>query len=78
NGAVQQSNFTDYQVVRMDEMPPVEVYLVENHEAPTGVGEPGVPPFAPALLNAIFNATGVRVRKLPVRPAMLKAGAATD
>ncbi len=66
DGVVQQSNFTDYKVARMNEMPPVEVQLVENHESPTGVGEPGVPPFAPALLNAIFAATGVRVRKLPI------------
>ncbi|HEU4988926.1 MAG TPA: xanthine dehydrogenase family protein molybdopterin-binding subunit, partial [Gemmatimonadaceae bacterium] len=78
NGAVQQSNFTDYQVVRMNEMPRVEVHLVDNHEPPTGVGEPGVPPFAPALLNAIFDATGARLRRLPVKPEMLKAGAATD
>ncbi len=78
NGAVQQSNFTDYKVVRMNEMPQVEVHLVQNHESPTGVGEPGVPAFAPALLNAIYDATGVRVRKLPVKPALLKAGAATE
>ncbi len=78
NGAVEQSNFPDYKVVRMDEMPPVEVHLVENHESPTGVGEPGVPPFAPALLNAIFDATGVRIRTLPIKPELLKAGAATD
>lgn len=78
DGAVQQSNFTDYKVIRMNEMPKVEVYLVENHESPTGVGEPGVPAFAPALLSAIYDATGVRVRKLPVKPEMLKAGAASD
>ncbi len=78
NGAVQQSNFTDYKVVRMNEMPKVEVHLVENHESPTGVGEPGVPAFAPALLNAIHDATGVRVRTLPLKPELLKAGAATE
>jgi isoquinoline 1-oxidoreductase beta subunit len=77
NGAVQQSNFTDYKIIRMNEMPKVEVYLVENHENPTGVGEPGVPAFAPALLNAIYDATGVRIRRLPVKPEMLKAGAAS-
>lgn len=77
NGAVQQSNFTDYKVVRMNEMPKVEVVLVENHESPTGVGEPGVPAFAPAFLSAIYDATGVRLRTLPVKPEMLKAGAAS-
>ncbi len=77
NGAVQQSNFTDYQIVRMNEMPKVEVHLVENHESPTGVGEPGVPAFAPALLNAIFDATGVRIRKLPIG-TVVKTGAATE
>ena len=77
DGAVQQSNFTDYQVIRMNEMPKVEVYLVENHESPTGVGEPGVPAFGPALLNAIFDATGVRIRKLPIG-TVVKTGAASE
>ena len=50
---------------RLDEMPAVEVHIVASNEKPTGVGEPGVPPVAPALANAIFNATGKRVRRLP-------------
>jgi isoquinoline 1-oxidoreductase subunit beta len=77
DGAVQQSNYTDYKIIRMNEMPKVEVHLVENHETPTGVGEPGVPAFAPALLSAIYDATGVRIRKLPIG-RVLKAGAATE
>ncbi|MGH9337872.1 MAG: molybdopterin cofactor-binding domain-containing protein, partial [Vicinamibacteria bacterium] len=67
NGRVQQSNFNDYPVLRIDRMPKVEVHIVESTENPTGVGEPGVPPLAPAVTNAIFALTGKRVRKLPVR-----------
>ncbi len=66
NGKAQQSNFHQYQVLRMDEMPKVEIHIVENENDPGGVGEPGLPPMAPALCNAIFSATGVRVRSLPV------------
>ncbi|GAB2789215.1 xanthine dehydrogenase family protein molybdopterin-binding subunit [Rhabdobacter roseus] len=64
-GKAQQSNFHQYQILRIDEMPKVEIHLVENEEAPGGVGEPGLPPVAPALCNAIFSATGTRIRKLP-------------
>jgi isoquinoline 1-oxidoreductase subunit beta len=64
-GKVQQSNFNDYRVLRMNEMPKVEVYIVPSTEAPTGVGEPGVAPLGPALANAIFAATGKRVHELP-------------
>jgi isoquinoline 1-oxidoreductase beta subunit len=69
NGAVEQSNFNDYQLVRIDESPKqTRVYIVDNGiEVPaSGVGEPGVPPFAPALCNAIFAATGKRIRRLPI------------
>jgi isoquinoline 1-oxidoreductase beta subunit len=69
NGVVQQSNFNDYQVVRIDEAPRVtNVYIVPaGWDTPSsGVGEPGVPPFAPALCNAIFAATGKRIRNLPI------------
>jgi isoquinoline 1-oxidoreductase beta subunit len=64
-GEVQQSNFHDYRVLRIDEMPKVEVHIVPSVEAPTGVGEPGVPPIGPAVANAVFAATGRRVRNLP-------------
>ena len=65
-GKVQQSNFHDYGVVRMPEMPKVEVHIVQSTEAPGGIGEPGTPPLAPAVCNAIFKVTGKRVRKLPI------------
>ncbi len=66
DGRVEQSNFHDYTVLRIDQMPAVEVHIVPSAEKPTGVGEPGVPPIAPALVNALFAATGKRVRTLPV------------
>jgi isoquinoline 1-oxidoreductase beta subunit len=65
-GRVQQSNFNDYEMLRLAEMPVVEVYIVPSSEAPGGVGEPGTPPIAPAVCNAIFAATGKRIRKLPI------------
>jgi isoquinoline 1-oxidoreductase beta subunit len=72
NGAVEQSNFGDYPVARIDEAPrQTNVYIVENDAPPAGVGEPGVPPFAPALCNAIFAATGTRVRELPLSKTKL-------
>jgi isoquinoline 1-oxidoreductase beta subunit len=66
-GRVQQRNFHDYPMLRINEAPAIEVYIVPSTEKPTGVGEPGVPPVAPAVANAIFAATGKRVRKLPIR-----------
>lgn len=65
-GRVVQSNFHDYQVLRINQMPVVEVHIVPSAEKPTGVGEPGVPPLAPALANALFAATGKRIRTLPI------------
>jgi len=65
NGLVEQSNFYDYQPLRMSDMPQVEVYIVSSMEAPTGIGEPGVPPVAPAVANAIYEATGKRLYSLP-------------
>jgi len=67
NGRVEQSNFHDYELLRLNEMPKVEVHIVPSLESPGGVGEPGTPPIAPAVCNAIFAATGKRVRRLPIR-----------
>ena len=67
NGAIEQSNFNDYQVTRLPAAPrQTNVYIVENDAPPAGIGEPGVPPFVPALSNAIYAATGKRVRELPL------------
>ena len=66
DGAVEQSNFHDYQMLRMFESPKIEVFIVQSTNDPTGVGEPGTPPIAPALANAIFAATGNRHRTLPI------------
>jgi isoquinoline 1-oxidoreductase beta subunit len=66
DGRVEQSNFHDYRVLRMNEMPRVEVHLVPGGETPTGVGEPGTPPTAPAVANALFALTGKRARILPL------------
>jgi CO/xanthine dehydrogenase Mo-binding subunit len=71
-GRVPQSNFHDYPVLRIDEMPRIEVHIVPSTEAPGGVGEPATPPIAPAVANAIFAATGTRVRRLPIRPGDLR------
>jgi len=65
-GRVEQSNFDDYPVLRIDAMPEVRVQIVKSGEKPGGIGEPGVPPVAPAVANALFAATGARVRTLPL------------
>ena len=72
NGVVSQSNFNDYQLVRMDSAPKhTSVHIVESDAPPAGVGEPGVPPFAPAFYNAIHAATGKRVREMPLSKTKL-------
>ncbi|MEW6664582.1 MAG: xanthine dehydrogenase family protein molybdopterin-binding subunit [Thermodesulfobacteriota bacterium] len=68
NGRVEQENFDDYPLLRMHEMPRVEVHIAPSREAPGGVGEPGVPPIAPAVANAVFAASGARLRSLPMTP----------
>ena len=66
-GAVVQSNFHEFKLLQIDEMPVVEVHIVPSAEPPGGAGEPGLPPVAPAVTNAIFAATGKRIRRLPIR-----------
>jgi len=68
NGAVRNSNFDDYPVLRITDMPKVRTHFVQSNKKPTGLGEPGVSPFAPALSNAVFAATGKRLRNLPFNP----------
>jgi len=69
DGAVKQSNFHDAPVLRITEAPKMEVYIVDSKERPTGIGEPGLPPLAPALANALFAASGQRLRELPLKLA---------
>jgi len=75
NGRVEQTNFHDYQMLRIFESPKIEVYIVPSSANPTGVGEPGVPPVAPALASAIFAVTGKRIRRLPIRASDLAENA---
>jgi len=72
NGRVQQRNFRDYPVLRIDEMPQIEVHIIESSRNPQGVGEMGIPPIAPAVVNAIYAATGKRIRRLPIRAQDLR------
>jgi isoquinoline 1-oxidoreductase beta subunit len=71
-GVVEQSNFHDYEPLRMSEMPDVEVHIVQSDVHPSGIGEPGVPPVAPAVANAVFAATGKRLYSLPLDAAALR------
>ena len=72
NGRVEQTNFDTYRALRMSETPPIEVHIVRNTEAPGGMGEPGTSAIVPAVMNAIFAATGRRLRKLPADPLELR------
>jgi isoquinoline 1-oxidoreductase subunit beta len=73
NGRVEQSNFTDYRVARMNESPAIEAYLVRNHEKPGGMGEPGTACIGAAIANAVYAVTGKRIRKLPLQSALTTA-----
>jgi isoquinoline 1-oxidoreductase beta subunit len=74
DGRVEQTNFHTYQVLRMNEAPVIEVHIVKSTEPPGGMGEAGTSAIAPAVTNALFAATGKRLRKLPVDPTELKHG----
>ncbi len=73
DGRVEQSNFDNYRVLRIDEAPKIEVEIVKSGEAPGGIGEPGTSALAPAVLNAVFAATGVRLRKMPIEAGALRS-----
>jgi len=72
-GRIEHSNFGDYLVARTDITPDTRVHIAESNAPPGGVGEPGVPPIAPAICNAVYAATGKRVRELPIDSGQLKA-----
>ena len=71
NGGVKSANFDNYPIIRMSEVPEIEVHIVKSNEKIGGIGEPGVPPAAPAVANAFFNATGVRIRRIPLTPKIV-------
>jgi isoquinoline 1-oxidoreductase beta subunit len=73
NGGVKSANFSDYDILRMSEVPDIEVHIVKGNDKLGGIGEPGVPPTAPAVANAFFNATGVRIRRIPLTPEVVLA-----
>ena len=72
-GGVATSNFDDYPIIRMSEVPEIEVHMVKSTDKIGGIGELGVPPLAPAVANAFFNATGVRIRRIPLTPEIVLA-----
>jgi isoquinoline 1-oxidoreductase beta subunit len=73
DGRVEQGNFDTYPLVRLSAAPKIEVHIIASNEAPGGVGEPGVPPIAPAVANALFTLSGARIRTLPMTPDKIKA-----
>src|SRR6202008_3807713 len=72
DGRVEQSNFDTYRVLRLDEAPKIEVHIVQSGDAPGGMGAPGTSAIVPAIANAIFAATGKRLRKMPIDSELLK------
>lgn len=70
DGAIAQNNFYDYPVSRINKVPPLHVYLIRSNKAPGGVGEPGLPPILPSIANAIYHASGTRIRDLPVKKTL--------
>lgn len=73
DGRVEQSNFDNYRALRINEIPAIDIHIIDSGEAPGGMGEPGTCAVPPAITNAIFAATGVRLRKLPIDTSKLKA-----
>jgi isoquinoline 1-oxidoreductase subunit beta len=74
NGTAQQSSYRDFEVARMKDAPQIEVHIVPSErQEPSGMGEPPVPPIVPAIVNAVFAATGKRIRRLPIPPDELKS-----
>jgi isoquinoline 1-oxidoreductase beta subunit len=72
-GGVATSNYDNYPIIRMSEVPEIEVHIVKSTDRIGGIGEPGVPPLAPAVANAVFNATGARIRRIPMTPEIVLA-----
>jgi isoquinoline 1-oxidoreductase beta subunit len=68
NGGVKSANFSDYKILKMSEVPEIQVHIIKSTEKIGGIGEPPVPPLAPAVANALFSATGARLRRLPMTP----------
>jgi isoquinoline 1-oxidoreductase beta subunit len=73
NGGVKSENFSDYELLPMSEAPDVDVHIVKSDAKLGGIGEPGTPPAAPAIANAVFAATGARIRQLPMKPETVLA-----
>jgi len=73
NGGVASANFDDYRILRMSENPEVHVHMVKSEAEIGGIGEPGIMPLSPAVANAVFNATGARVRRMPLTPERVLA-----